>query len=130
MNNYNKLLNNLELLKLDKIRDYYPKYIEKISKNDDISITDILYELTTKELEYRDDRASQIQITVSAFPFKKEISDFDFPISLTVPTIRSFGRMPPIPSVHTTPPSAIVVSFSSPGILQTFVFTPSSNPVT
>lgn len=78
MNNYNKLLNNLELLKLDKIRDYYPKYIEKISKNDDISITDILYELTTKELEYRDDRASQIQITVSAFPFKKEISDFDF----------------------------------------------------
>lgn len=78
MNNYNKLLNNLELLKLDKIRDYYPKYIEKISKSDDISITDILYELTTKELEYRDDRASQIQITVSAFPFKKEISDFDF----------------------------------------------------
>lgn len=78
MNNYNKLLNNLELLKLDKIRDYYPEYIEKISKNDNISITDILYELTTKELEYRDDRASQIQITVSAFPFKKEISDFDF----------------------------------------------------
>ena len=78
MNNYNKLLNNLELLKLDKIKDYYPEYIEKISKNNDISITDVLYELTTKELEYRDERASQIQITVSAFPFKKEILDFDF----------------------------------------------------
>ena len=76
MNNYNKLLNNLETLKLDKIRDYYPNYIESVDK--DISITDMLYELTSKEIEYRDERASQIQVHVSAFPYKKEIEDFDF----------------------------------------------------
>lgn len=76
MNNYTKLLNNLELLKLDKIKDYYPNYIENIKK--DISLTDMLLELTNKEIEYRDERASQIQITVSAFPYKKEIDDFDF----------------------------------------------------
>lgn len=77
MNNYNKLLNNLEILKLEKMREYYPNYIEKASKQD-ISLTDMLYELTNKEIEYRDERASQIQITVSAFPYKKEINDFDF----------------------------------------------------
>ena len=76
MNNYNKLLNNFETLKLDKIRDYYPNYIENISKEQ--SITDVLLELTNKEIEYRDERASQIQVTVSAFPYKKEIDDFDF----------------------------------------------------
>ena len=77
MNNYNKLLNNFDILKLEKIREYYPNYIEKASK-ENISLTDMLYELTNKEIEYRDERASQIQITVSAFPYKKEIEDFDF----------------------------------------------------
>lgn len=76
MNNYNKLLNNFETLKLDKMREYYPNYIENINKEQ--SITDILLELTNKEIEYRNERASQIQITVSAFPYKKEIDDFDF----------------------------------------------------
>ena len=77
MNNYNKLLNNFELLKLDKIKEYYPTYIENVSKNN-LSLTDMLYELTNKEIEYRDERASQIQVTVSAFPYKKELCDFDF----------------------------------------------------
>ena len=77
MNNYNKLLNNLEILKLDKIRDYYPKYSEKAIK-DKVSLTDAFYELTNKEIEYRDERASQIQINISAFPYRKEIDDFDF----------------------------------------------------
>lgn len=76
MNNYNKLLNNLEELKLDKIREFYPNYIENISK--DKCITDVLYELTTKEIEYRDERANQVQVQIAAFPYKKELSDFDF----------------------------------------------------
>lgn len=77
MSNYNKLLNNFDKLKLDKIKELYPYYIEKISK-ENFTLTDALYELTEKEIEYRDERASQIQITVSAFPYKKEIEDFDF----------------------------------------------------
>lgn len=77
MNNYNKLLNNFSKLKLDKIKELYPYYIEKVNK-ENFSLTDALYDLTEKEIEYRDERASQIQITVSAFPYKKEIEDFDF----------------------------------------------------
>lgn len=77
MNDYNKLLNNLEMLKLDKMKDYYPNYVDNAIKNNK-SLTEALLELTNKEIEYRDERASQIQITVSAFPYKKEIEDFDF----------------------------------------------------
>jgi len=67
MTNYNKLLNNLETLKLDKIRNSLP-----------ISIIDSMYELTQQEISFRDERASKVQITVAAFPFEKEIKDFDF----------------------------------------------------
>ena len=77
MNDYNVLLNNFEQLKLDKIKEYYPKYVDIATKNNK-TLTESLLELTKKEIEYRDERASQIQITVSAFPYKKELSDFDF----------------------------------------------------
>ena len=77
MNDYNKLLNNFELIKLDKMKDYYSNYVETATKRNK-SLTEALLELTEKEIEYRNERASQIQITVSAFPYKKEIDDFDF----------------------------------------------------
>ena len=77
MNNYNQLLNNLEELKLDKIREYYPNYVDEATKENK-TLTEALLDLTKKEIEYRNERASQIQITVSAFPYRKELSDFDF----------------------------------------------------
>ena len=77
MNEYNKLLNNLELLKLEKFRSYLPNYIDEIVKKK-IPFQTALLELTNKEIEYRDERASKIQVTVSAFPYEKELTDFDF----------------------------------------------------
>ena len=77
MINYNKLLNNLETLKLDKMAIFLPNYLESI-KNQDISIIDVLYRLTEEEIKYRDERASKIQVAVAGFPFEKEIKDFDF----------------------------------------------------
>ena len=77
MNDYNKLLNNFEMLKLEKMKEYYPNYVDIATKKNK-SLTESLLELTNKEIEYRDERASQIQITVSAFPYRKEIEDFDF----------------------------------------------------
>lgn len=32
MNDYNKLLNRFELLKLAKMKDYYPNYVEIVTK--------------------------------------------------------------------------------------------------
>lgn len=77
MINYNKLLNNLEILKLDKILAYLPNYLTAI-KGKDVALIDSLYELTNKEIEFRNERASKLQVTVAAFPFQKELSDFDF----------------------------------------------------
>lgn len=77
MSNYNKLINNLETLKLEKFRSFLPNYIEEITKNE-IPFTDALLRLTEKELEFRNERASKIQIAVSAFPFEKTLSDFNF----------------------------------------------------
>jgi len=74
---YNKLLNNLETLKLDKIRNYLPNYLETIASQE-ITFVDAMLELTEKEIAFKNERASKIQITVSAFPFEKELSDFDF----------------------------------------------------
>lgn len=44
MINYNKLMNNLETLKLDKMVNFLPNYLDSI-KNQDISVIDILYRL-------------------------------------------------------------------------------------
>ena len=77
MINYNKLMNNLETLKLDKMVTFLPNYLESI-KEQDISIVDVLYKLTEEEIIYRDERASKIRVTVAALPFEKEIKDFDF----------------------------------------------------
>jgi len=77
MTNYNKLINNLEILKLDKMVSFLPNYLDSI-KNKDVSTVDILYRLTEEEINYRDERASKIQVSVAGFPFEKEIKDFDF----------------------------------------------------
>ncbi len=77
MSNYNKLLNNLEVLKLEKFRSYLPNYMEEIT-SEKMSFTDALLQLTEKELAFRNERASKIQISVSAFPFEKTLDDFDF----------------------------------------------------
>lgn len=77
MSNYNKLLNNLELLKMDKIRNYLPNYLETIASQD-ISFIDAMLDLTEKEIAFKNERASKIQIAVSAFPFEKGLTDFDF----------------------------------------------------
>ena len=74
---YNKLLNNLEALKLEKIRTYLPNYLDSIAKQD-VSLTDALCHLTDKEIAFQNERASKIQIDVSGFPFVKTLSDFDF----------------------------------------------------
>ena len=41
MNDYNKLLNNFELLKLDKMKDYYTNYVETATKRNK-SLTEAL----------------------------------------------------------------------------------------
>lgn len=77
MSNYVKLLNNLEKLKLEKIKDNIDTYIELINKSKK-DIVEALYELTNKELECKDNKAIKALIRVAGFPFQKTMDDFDF----------------------------------------------------
>lgn len=77
MSDYIKLLNNLDQLELTKIREIFPKYVDSAVKNEK-SITEIFKELTDVEIDFREERARQINLTISHFPFHKTLDDFDF----------------------------------------------------
>lgn len=77
MSIYTNVIDNLEVLKLDKIKNMLPEYLDEM-KNKNISFTEMLYDLTKEEIKYQTERAAKVNITVSAFPFEKTINDFDF----------------------------------------------------
>ena len=77
MSIYTDVIDNLEVLKLDKIKSMLPEYLDEM-KNKNISFTEMLYDLTKEEIKYQSERAAKVNITVSAFPFEKTINDFDF----------------------------------------------------
>lgn len=77
MSTYTQLLNNLETLKLTKIAEILPHYMDSAVKEGK-SCTDILKELTDNEIKFREDRAKQINIVLSHFPFHRTLSDFEF----------------------------------------------------
>lgn len=77
MSSYIQLINNLEKLRLFKIKEYIPNYLDDNVINN-MSIVDVLKELTEKEIEFREERAAQINLTTSNFPYHKTLDDFDF----------------------------------------------------
>lgn len=77
MSKLTELNNNFDILKLSKMKDILPFILERKIIDNNILI-DILNELTTNELKFRDERAKQINIIVSNFLIKKDIKDFDF----------------------------------------------------
>ena len=77
MSSYTQLLNNLDKLKMPKMKELLPGYLDKAVTREKSTI-DILNELTEAEINYREDRARQINLKISHFPFMKTIDDFDF----------------------------------------------------
>lgn len=77
MSNYIKLTNNLEELKLEKIKENLDTYVELIN-NKKKDIVDALYELTELELKLRDEKAILGCVRTAGFPFQKTFEDFDF----------------------------------------------------
>lgn len=77
MNNYNKLLNNLETLKLLKMRDNIDSYIDLIN-NKKKDIIESLYELTNLEIEILNEKRIQHSIQFAGFPYQKTFEEFDF----------------------------------------------------
>ena len=74
---YIKLTNNLDVLKLDGIRDKIDEYIDLINDGK-ITVVDALYDLTEREIKLREQRAMSSCVKVANFPFIKTFDDFDF----------------------------------------------------
>ena len=77
LTNYNKLINNLDNLKLYQIKDSLSSYIDLVSGGSK-NFTDALYELTEKEKEFRKQVAMNSCVKTAGFPFLKKINDYDF----------------------------------------------------
>ena len=83
MNNYNKLLNNLDTLKLVKIRENLDLYIDAVNDKK-ISFVEALYELTKTEIELREEKTMHGCVHVAHFPFIKTLEDYDFAFQPTL----------------------------------------------
>ena len=83
MSNYTKLSNNLETLKLEKIKENLDVYIDLInSKQKDV--VDALYELTNLEINLMQERVVSGCVKVAGFPFIKTFEDFNFSFQPTI----------------------------------------------
>ena len=77
MSNYIKLTNNLEILKLEKIKEHLDEYIDLINRKEK-NIVDALYELTNLEIELMNEKAIYGCVRTAGFPFQKTLEDFHF----------------------------------------------------
>lgn len=77
MSNYNKLLNNLETLKLDKTKENIDIYADMIN-NKKIDFINSLYELTSLEVEVLEQKVIHGCVQVAGFPYFKTLDDYDF----------------------------------------------------
>ncbi len=77
MTNYNKLLNNLNELKLTAMADNLDIVLSSIVAGHK-DFTDGLYELTEYQLSYKRKKETEWCIQWGAFPFRKTFEDFDF----------------------------------------------------
>ena len=77
MSNYIKLLNNLEELGLNNIKNNIDTYLNLI-KSGEKSVIDALYELSNLEIKSKQEKAILACVKVANFPFLKELDDFDF----------------------------------------------------
>lgn len=91
--NYNRLMNNLETLKLDRIREYLDTYISMVNEGKK-DMVEALYELTNFEMELRNERAMNACVKVANFPYIKTFEDFDFSYQ------PSISKRPPPPAAR------------------------------
>lgn len=77
MNTYNSLINNLESLELNRIKENIDKFLDMIADGSKTAL-DAIYELTELEMGFRNEMAITGCVKVANFPYLKEINEFDF----------------------------------------------------
>ena len=85
MNNttYNQLCSNLEQLKLTQMLVHLDEITDFVTTNN-LSFTEGLQKLSNYEVDFKEKNASRSMIKAAAFPFVKEVRDYDFSFQQTV----------------------------------------------
>ncbi len=77
MSNYTKLMNNLEELKLERIKENLDTYVDLVNSKEK-DMVDALYELTRLELQLKEEKIIYGCVRTAGFPFQKRFEDYDF----------------------------------------------------
>lgn len=79
MNNttYNQLCRNMEQLKLTQMVLHLDEVTDFVTSNN-LSFTEGLLKLSNYEVDFKEKNASRSMIKAAAFPFVKELKDYDF----------------------------------------------------
>ena len=80
---YTQLVNNLDELGFTEVEPFLSDYLTNSTK-EGISLQEALLEISRREISLRNQRAAQIQVSVSHFPYVKTIEEFDFHFQNTV----------------------------------------------
>lgn len=83
MGTYAELLNNLEYLNLNQIKENIDTYIDLIT-NGEKTVVDALNDLTKLEIRLKEERAMNACVKVANFPFLKTVEDFEFGFQPTI----------------------------------------------
>lgn len=74
---YSQLLANLDLLKLAQMKLHLDEVRDFVTANG-LSFTEGLLKLSNYEVDFKEQNASRSMVKSAAFPFVKELEDFDF----------------------------------------------------
>ena len=83
MTNYNEILENLEILELNKIRNILPTYLDGVASSPPHLIDSLKY-LLKEEIKERKRMSAQGVIKTAAFPFVKTLEEYDYDFQPTI----------------------------------------------
>jgi len=115
---YAKLLNNLETLKLERIRSYLPAYLDTAVK-DGVPLVDALIHLTDQEIAHKDKVAAKMQISMAGFPFQKTLKDYQFDFQSCV----NKNEIHDLASLRFMEQKENIIFYGTPGVGKTHLAT-------
>ena len=74
---FKDVVDNLNILKLDKMANCLSEYVDKVN-SENIAFLDALFQLTKLEIANKAERSSQFNIRIAHFPYYRTFDDFDF----------------------------------------------------
>ena len=113
---YERLLSNLEKLKLNKILDIHANYLQR-AKKEKLSTIDILDYLLEQERINKDESSLIMRTNIAGFPFRKTFEQFDFTYQSSI-DLETINELKTVKFVHNR---ENVILLGPPGVGKTHI---------